>query len=68
MKFQVEKDGISARQKGLKDGWTGGYEEFEPDLEPLAGILKAVNKLGGRVGIGDVQCDDQSLASLLQRV
>jgi hypothetical protein len=68
VELEVEEDGVAAVEQGFKDGGTGGGEELQTYLEPVAGAFELVDQGGGGGGIGYVEGYDQALARLVKRV
>ena len=53
---------MTTPQQGFEYPGTGGDEELEPDLEPGAGVVQAIDENGGRGGVGHIQGDDEASA------
>lgn len=68
VQFEIEKDIMAALQDGLEHGGAGGYEEFQTDLEPGAGVIEPVEKVGRGGGGGDIERNDEALPGALAQV
>lgn len=66
VKLEIEEDGMAAADELFDNGWTGGGEELQADLEPVAMALEAVDEIKGSRRIGRIQGHDQSAAGFFQ--
>jgi hypothetical protein len=68
VELEVEEDGVAASDQRLDHSGTSGDKEFQANLEPMDGLFELADKAKCGCGIGQVEGDDEPLASLFERV